>query len=210
VNPEPAMKKLTLTLALASLALAGCGDPFSAGVKAEKVCVRQLDTQISGGSAQPLAAAAPSASSTTERRRFDEEIKITAEDLAELQGQEEFDAELGLQSFKFVPPEGTEIETLKVVLIGPPGSGLPDVKLIEYPAPAGEEGLVRFDPVTREFVGDLTPIGSNLMEYLESESLTLDLDADAQLPAGIDSFQASLEVCASAEANYDYAKEIGL
>jgi hypothetical protein len=202
------MKKLTLTLALASLALAGCGDPFSAGVKAEKVCVRQLDTEISGGSAQPLAVAA--STSPTERRRFDEEIRITAEDLAELQGQKEFDAELGLQSFKFAPPEGTEISNLKVVLIGPPGSGLPDVKLIEYPAPAGEEGLVRFDPVTREFVGDLTPIGGNLMDYLESESLTLDLDADAELPAGVESFQAAVEVCASAEANYDYGAELGL
>jgi hypothetical protein len=64
--------------------------------------------------------------------------------------------------------------------------------------------------VKRQFVGDLTPVGSNLMEYLEGEGLTLDLVADAVVPENVSSFNAAVEVCASAEANYDYGKQLGL
>jgi hypothetical protein len=190
------MKKLAI--ALLPL-LAACGDPFHASVRADKVCVRQLDTRIEGGAAAALAAG-PSGL-PAELRRYEDKVEISSADLAEFKEKAEFDAALGLQSFKFKPPEGTVIENLHVVLTPPAGSGLPPVTLIQYPAPEGQAGLVTFE--NGEFVADLSPLGENLMEYVDSENLTLDLVADAALPENV-SFDATVEVCSSAEADYDY------
>jgi hypothetical protein len=196
------MKKLALTLLPL---LAACGNPFQAKVEADQVCVRQLNQTLPGLGAAPAVAGALPATPTLNGRITDT-FEITAADLAELREDGQFDAELGLQSFKFSPPPGTNIENLHVVLTPPPGSDLPPVTLIQYPAPAGEEGLIRFE--NGEFVGDLSPLGDDLMDYLESDSLTLDLVAEGDIPAT--EWQANLEVCAAASAEYDYGKELGL
>lgn len=195
------MKKLVLTLLPL---LAACGNPFQASVRAEKVCVRQIGQSIPGASsALTLAGAELSAQS----RSLDDTFTITTKELADLQGSGQFDAALALQSFKFKPPEGTTFETLHIVLSAPPGSGLADVVLIDWPvAPGAEAGLIKYEG--GEFLGDLSPLGSNLMDYLAEDNLKLDIAAEGNIPS--QSWNANVEVCAGVEANYDYAKEIGL
>jgi hypothetical protein len=194
------MKKLAL--ALLPL-LVACGDPFAASIQAKKVCVRQLNQTVRGAGPAALAldGAAP-------EDRIIDTIEITTEDLAEFQGKNEFDAELGLQSFKFTAPGGTKITTLSVVLRPPPGSdpNLKPLTLIQYPALPGQEGLVNWNESTNEFTGDLS--GHNLMDYISEDNLSLDLTAEGNIPAS--DWNADVEVCASAEAEYDYSKEIGL
>ena len=195
------MKKLVLSLSV--LLLAACGNPFEASVKAERVCVRQLDQTLPGAGSSPSTAFAASAAASS----IHKDIPFDLAELPELKEYEELAATLALQSFKLTAPDGVlaGLEKLRIELVPSPESGLPAILLVEYPS-TGANALVRIEG--NQVIADLTPLGQDLMTYATSNDVQLKIDAEGALPTT--EWSAKLEVCAGAEATYDYGSKIGL
>jgi hypothetical protein len=198
-------------LVLLLLPLAACGPSFlSARAKAEKVCVRQLDTRIAGAApaaAGPLAAVGGLDAFTG---TLDDVIELDVADLSEVRA-EAAAANVDLQSFRLTAPPGTlaGVDELFIRVTPPPGSSLPPITLVDYVAgrPDAEQGgLLRIEGDVVSV--DLAAAGVDLVDYLETDQLTLELHATGDLPAT--EWSATVETCVALDAEYDYGKDLGL
>jgi hypothetical protein len=201
------MNKLLLLLPLAAI---GCGDPFQVGVKAERLCVRQLDQSLPAATGAGLVAAAPGAPPAIDGLVTDD-FQVDAADLSDFLSQGG-SAELGLQSFRMSadPADLAGLDRLFVQIAPPPGSNLEPLTLIDYDPATGNSGagLVQLDRESGVITADLTAVQEDLMRYVDEGEFTMHLDAEGVLPA--EAWNATVEVCAGVDVDYDYAKDLGL
>jgi hypothetical protein len=195
------MNKLLLLLPLAAI---GCGDPFQVGVKAERLCVRQLDESLPGVAGGALGA--------TELPALDgaisDQFQVDAADFSEFLDQGGA-ANLDLQSFRMVADPATldGLDRLFIQVVPPPGSDLPVLTLVDYdPATGAGAGLVHIE--NGVITADLSAVQQDLMSYVEAGEFTMNIDAEGTLPT--QSWPATVEVCTGFDADYDYAKDLGL
>lgn len=178
------MRKLLLVV---GLAIAGCDDLLRIDAEVEEICIRHVGDTVPGTGAFSDAPVSGS---------FSASFPLEVGDVADLL-EDELAATLHVLDFRMTAQNGalSGLERISVRLEAPRGSGLPPLKLVDFPARAGDP------PVTVEgdvLSVDLAEEQHDLLEYVDAGQLTLRLEAKGTLPA--DDWRAEFEICAAASA----------
>ena len=225
------MRKLLLVLV--PVVLAGCGDLFSVHARAKEVCVRRAGQTLPGigalaaapasstaltvdpasvagtdpaPSVAPATSPVPAAGSAPLVGSIFDVFALDVGDIADFQ-KEHVGAALGMQSFTMAVPSGVlaGLERLRVHVDPPPGSDLPPLTLAEFPPTIGGAVLkIEGDTITV----DLSALDDDLLKYVQDGKVDVVVDAAGELP--VEEWSADVEVCASADASYDYGEKLGL